>query len=134
MRSRNGNRPVLFAGIALISTLCIGADHYYIGYRLTTQNAQPVHETFSVSKAMQPCPASELSTLSLRRFPDESLKAVLEREKDTFIEYTLPDAIRIKSTARFLDSDAKTQETLTLPTQCYAVEFNDDSVTISVLK
>lgn len=134
MRSRNGNRPVLFAGIALISTLCIGADHYYIGYRLTTQNAQPVHETFSVSKAMQSCPASELSALSLRRFPDESLKAVLEREKNTFIEYALSDVTRIKSTTRLLDSDTQTQETLTLPTQCYAVEFNDDSVTISVLK
>jgi len=134
VRSRNGNRPVLYTGIALISTLCFGADHYYVGYRLTTQNSLPVHETFDISKAMRPCDGSLSRELVLLRRTQEPLKEVLERGKSTFVEYALSETGRIKSDTRSSQAQIRTQETLTLPTRCYAVEFNDESVTIALIK
>ncbi|MBN2869527.1 MAG: hypothetical protein JXK04_01065 [Campylobacterales bacterium] len=134
MRSRNGNRPILLPAIALISTLVFGADHYYIGYRLTTKNTQPLHETFTVAKAMQPCPGSPDSELTLERTGSEPLKRVLEREKTAFLDFAMSEAMRIQSDLALLGSVPRTLDTLTLPTRCYAVEFNDRFVTISPLK
>ncbi|MDD2949995.1 MAG: hypothetical protein PHU29_04340 [Sulfuricurvum sp.] len=86
MRSRNGNRPFVFTSLTLISILSYGAENYYIGYRLTTKNAQPIEETFSLSKAMQPCPKNHGSALSLQRHDDESLEMVLNRDRTLFLE------------------------------------------------
>ena len=134
MRSRNGNRPILLAGIAVAASLSFGADHYYIGYRLSTHNAQPVGETFTLSKAMLPCPGSSRSVIVFDRSPGESLQGVLEREKSPFLEYALEDAARVASSAEYRSVSHRVDDTLTLPTQCYAVEFNDGFVTIGLLK
>jgi hypothetical protein len=83
---------------------------------------------------MQPCPGSERFELMLERFPDESLEQVLKRGKSLFLDYALSDTARVKSDAVFSGSVPRTYDTLTLPTQCYAVEFNDRFVTISPLQ
>lgn len=136
MRSRNGNRPFILPGIALtlLSTLAFGADRYYIGYRLTTKNTQPICETFTVAKAMQPCSEVERGELTLARFGDEPLEKILEREKSAFLEFAMPEEMRITSDVKLLGFAPRTLDTLTLPTQCYAVEFNDRFVTIRLLK
>ena len=134
MRSRNGNCPFVFTSLALITTLIHAADHYYIGYRLTTKNAQPIEETFTLSKAMQPCPQNHGSALSLQRHGNESLETVLNHDRTLFLEYAASQDFRLKSDETLASTQLKSIQTLTLPTQCYAVEFNGDLVTITLLK
>ncbi|TDA69547.1 hypothetical protein E0765_00160 [Sulfuricurvum sp. IAE1] len=83
---------------------------------------------------MRPCDGSLSRELVLLRRTQEPLKEVLEREKSTFVEYALSETGRIKSDTRSSQAQIRTQETLTLPTRCYAVEFNDESVTIALIK
>jgi len=134
VRSRNGNRPFVFTSLAVICTLSYGADYYYIGYRLITKNIQPVDEYLTVSKAMQPCTGQTFSTLSFNRASGESLESVLQRERTRFLEFSSPEPFRLKSDLSLSGNRMQALQTLTLPTQCYAVEFNDESVTISQLK
>ena len=132
MRSRNGNCSFILSSIALITTLSYGADHYYIGYRLTTKNAQPVEEHFTISKAMQPCSKYTDFLLTLPRHSDETLETLLTREETSFIEYAAEHEIRLKSNESSSKANIQSIQTLTLPTRCYAVEFNDHFVTISL--
>lgn len=135
MRSRNGNRPFLFTYLTVITTLAFGADHYYIGYRLTAKNTQPINETLSVSKAMQPChPAKPSESITLKRFNNEKLQTLLNREQTAFLEFASFNELRVKSNDNFSVTNPQTLNSLTLPTSCYAVEFNDESVTITALK
>lgn len=83
---------------------------------------------------MRPCGVSSLQELSLERRADEPLGAVLERSKSVFLEYALAEEGRIKSDTRMSQTQLRTTETLTLPIGCYAVEFNDESVTIALIK
>ncbi|ADR34745.1 hypothetical protein Sulku_2085 [Sulfuricurvum kujiense DSM 16994] len=135
MRSRNGNFPFLFSGFTLIFTLAIKADDYYIGYRLTAKNTQAINETLSVSKAMQPCGSLDNSALLvLKHTPDETLETVLKREETTFLEFASYQELHVKSNDRFSASNVHSLNSLTLPTKCYAVEFNNESVTITATK
>ncbi|MDD5716667.1 MAG: hypothetical protein PHW64_02605 [Sulfuricurvum sp.] len=134
MRSRNGNRPFLLKSIGIISTFAFGADNYYIGYRLTAHNSQVFNETLSISKAMQPCSSQPLSSITFDRLQNESLKKVLLREETRFLQFSASQEISIKSNETITPSTMNSQQTLTLPTKCYEVEFNDRSVTITLMK
>ena len=83
---------------------------------------------------MRPCSGSPLSEITLERSVDEPLQSTLRREQTLFLEYAMEHATRIESSALFTPAASRTRDTLTLPTQCYAVEFNDDFVTISVIE
>lgn len=83
---------------------------------------------------MQPCSRASGFELTLERLNDEPLASVLQRERSTFLEFAMPEAMRIKSDVKILGSAPHTLDTLTLPTQCYAVEINDRFVTITLLK
>lgn len=133
MRSRDGNLPFLFTSLALIATLSFGTEYYYIGYRISTKNTQPYNENFSLSKAMQPCIITGTSNhpLVLKRLENESLTALLNREKNHFIEYASSAEIRIKSNDTLHQDALLALSSMTLPTQCYAVEFNNELVTIT---
>lgn len=135
MRSRNGNSPFIFTHLAIIATLCFGADNYYIGYRLTAKNTQAINEKLSISKAMQPCsPTTEFPFLVLKRYSGESLQSLLEREESAFVEFAATQELRVKSNETFSLKHSESQNSLTLPTRCYAVEFNNESVTIAATK
>ncbi|MDO9056726.1 MAG: hypothetical protein Q7U69_09285 [Sulfuricurvum sp.] len=135
MRSRNGNFPFLFTSFTLITTLCVGADNYYIGYRFTAKNTQAINETLSISKAMQPCTFHTNSPLIIfKRNLDETLESVLKREQTQFLEFAATGELRVKSNDTFSASQSQTLNSLTIPTRCYAVEFNDESVTITATK
>lgn len=135
MRSRNGNCPFVFSSLALITTLCFGADNYYIGYRFTAKNSQAINETLSISKAMKPCtPFNNSHLLILKRYQDEKLETLLEREQSAFVEFAASQELRVKSNDSFGLAQNQTLDSLTLPTRCYAVEFNNESVTISPTK
>jgi len=136
VRSRNGNRPFIFTYLTVITTLLLGADnYYYIGYRLTSKNTQPINETLLVSKAMQPCSHFHpSSTITLERNTNENLQTLLQREQTSFLEFAATNELRIKSNDTFSMTHSQTLNSLTLPTRCYAVEFNDESVTITATK
>jgi hypothetical protein len=134
VRSRNGNRPFIYAICAITATISLLADDYLIGYRLTTRNAQSVQESLAVSKAMMPCAQHQSDSLTLTREYNEPLSAVLNHNKTLFLEYASAQEMRLKSNDTLLGTDIKTLQTLTLPTRCYAVEFNNRSVTITLLK
>lgn len=91
-----------------------------------------MREELTLSKAMKPCSDTIKSSLILTRAPRESLEALLERQRSEFLEYAA--AFRLKSNQHLQNSQITSLQTLTLPTKCYAVEFNDDFVTISTLK
>jgi hypothetical protein len=110
------------------------ADDYLIGYRLTTRNAQIIDESLTVSKAMLPCPRDQKTPLLLRRENNETIERLLKREQTLFLEYASVQPIRLKSNETLNGTDIKSLQTLTLPTQCYAVEFNDRLVTITLLQ
>lgn len=135
MRSRNGNFPFLLTSLALSCTIAFGADNYYIGYRLTAKNTQAIYETLTVSKAMRPCHSENFSSvIILKRFPLESLESILKREQTAFLEFAASDELRVKSNDSVTSAQIQTLNSLTLPTKCYAVEFNDESVTITATK
>ena len=136
MRSRNGNRPFIFTTLTVITTLLVGADnYYYIGYRLTSKNTLPINETLTVSKAMQPCTLFHpSSSITLERVNNESLQTLLQREQTSFLEFAAANELHIKSNDKFSMTNSQTLNSLTLPTRCYAVEFNDESVTITATK
>jgi len=135
VRSRNGSFPFLFSGFTLIFALTIKADDYYIGYRLTAKNTQAINETLSVSKAMQACGSLDNSSiLVLKHAPDETLETVLKREETTFLEFASYQEFHIKSNDHVSVSNTQSLNSLTLPTKCYAVEFNNESVTITATK
>lgn len=135
MRSRNGNHSFLFTSLTLITTLQLYADNYYIGYRLTAKNTQAINETLSISKAMKPCgPLDNSAILVLKHKPDEKLENTLKQEENAFLEFAAYQELRIKSNDVLISSHAQTLNSLTLPTKCYAVEFNNESVTITATK
>lgn len=134
MRSRDGNRHFLYAICAVTVTLSLLADDYLIGYRLTTRNAQSIDESLTISKAMMPCPIHKAIPLILTRDNNESINTLLAREETAFLEYATAQALQLKSNETLVDTNIKSLQTLTLPTKCYAVEFNDRSVTITLLK
>jgi len=136
VRSRNGNFSFLFTSLTLITTLCVGADnYYYIGYRFTAKNTQAINETLWVSKAMQPCFSHQNApTIVFHRNSDENLESVLKREQTRFLEFAASDELRVKSNDTVERAHLQTLNSLTLPSRCYAVEFNDESVTITATK
>ena len=134
MRSRNGNRPILYAICAVTSAFSLLADDYLIGYRLTTRNAQSIQESLDISKAMMPCPQKHRSPLTLKRDNNESIETLLIRDRTAFIEYASSQVMQLKSDQTIVGTNIKSLQILTLPTRCYAVEFNDDFVTISLLE
>ena len=136
MRSRNGNRSFIFTYLTVITTLAFGADnYYYIGYRLTSKNTQAINETLTISKAMQPCVSFQPSSaITLKRTSNESLQTLLQREQSLFLEFAASNELHIKSNDTFTLTNPQTLSSLTLPTRCYAVEFNDESVTITATK
>jgi len=84
---------------------------------------------------MKPCNKfTDSPLLLLKRLPNEKLETLLEREQSAFIEFAASQELRVKSNDTLNKAQIQTLNSLTLPTRCYAVEFNDDSVTITPTK
>lgn len=109
-------------------------DDYLIGYRLKTSNASMQYENLSISKAMVPCAGKPASSIRLKRYNQESLKSVIENNEEEFLQFVIQQPIHLKSDSRITSFTHNSQEILTLPTQCYAVEFNEEFATITLLK
>lgn len=99
-----------------------------------TRNAAVHYENLSVSKSMTPCQGKRQPSLELERTPHESLQNLLIRHENTFLEYVSSQPLSLKSHQLYTSDTQVSKESLTVPTKCYAVEFNDEFVTISLLK
>jgi hypothetical protein len=109
-------------------------DAYLIGYRLTTHNSALISDRLSISKSMTPCFGEKKETLSLTRNPSQTLQSLLNMHEDEFLEFATQQPINLRSRQDISNHAQTYTETMTLPTRCYVVDFNDDLVTISLLK
>lgn len=134
MRSGTRNRPFLLTVYALISASALMGDEYLIGYRLTTQNSILISDRLSVSKSMTPCLGTKQESLSLPRQPSQTLPSLLNTHEDEFMEFATQQTIKVQSHQNISNQRQESSDSMTLPTRCYVVDFNDDSVTISLLK
>jgi len=109
-------------------------DEYLIGYRLATQNSTLISDRITVSKSMTPCHGEKKESLFLSRDFNQSLQTLLNVHEDDFIEFASQQSISLESRQNISNSAHNSTDSITLPTRCYVVDFNDDSVTISLLK
>jgi hypothetical protein len=109
-------------------------DEYLIGYRLATYNSTLISDRLSVSKSMTPCQGEKGSALFLSHKPNASLQAILETNENEFIEFATQESVKLQSRQNISIHGHASTDSMTLPTRCYVVDFNDDSVTISLLK
>jgi len=134
MRSRTRNRPLLLAAFQLISACALIGDDFLIGYRVTTKNSAVQAEKLSVSKSMTPCAGAKKATLILPRQSNELLETTLKNNEEEFFIFVTQQTLHLKSHQDIGLQAHNSTETLTLPTHCYAVEFNDDTATITLLQ
>lgn len=134
MRSGTRNRPFLLTVFTLISASALMGDEYLIGYRLTTQNSTLISDRVSISKSMTPCLGTKQESLFLPRKPSQTLQALLNSHEDEFLEFASQQPINLESHQNISNHAHISTDSMTLSTRCYVVDFNDDSVTISLLK
>lgn len=134
MRSRTRSRPLLLTILQIISASWLIGDDYLIGYRLTTSNSTLSSEKLTISKAMIPCNGNRSLPLTLEWTQKDTLPTLLQRHEEEFLEYAMRQPLHLSSNGSISPLHQNNHDTLTLPTQCYAVDFNEDFVTISLLK
>lgn len=134
MRSGTRNRSLLFTICAIINASFLWGDEYLIGYRLITHNSALISDRISVSKSMTPCHGRKQESLFLARQPNQTLQALLNTHEDEFIEFATQQSITLQSRQNISNRGHDSSDSITLPTRCYVVDFNDDLVTISLLK
>jgi hypothetical protein len=109
-------------------------DEYLIGYRLTTHNSTLISDRITVSKSMVSCVGEKKETLFLSRQANQTLQSLLITHEDEFLEFASQQPINVESTQNISNNGQNSTDSMTLPIQCYIVDFNDDSVTLSLLK
>lgn len=134
MRSGTRNRSFLLTVFTLITASASLGDEYLIGYRLTTYNSALIADRITVSKSMTPCLGEKAESLFLFRQSNQTLQLVLNRHEDEFLEFSSQQSIALKSRQNISNHAHNSSDSMTLPTRCYVIDFNDDSVTISLLK
>lgn len=134
MRNRTRNRPLLLAAFQIISTCMLMGDDFLIGYRVTTKNSTVQAEKLSVSKSMTPCIGAKKNSLTLPRESNELLETTLRHNEEEFFTFVTHQSLHLQSHQIIDEQSHNSTETLTLPTHCYAVEFNDDTATITLLQ
>lgn len=134
MRSGTRNRYFLLTVFTVITASALLGDEYLIGYRLTTYNSTLISDRINVSKSMTHCLGEKKDSLYLPRQPNQTLKSLLNTHEDEFLEFASQQSINLQSHQNISNHSHNSTDSMTLPTRCYVVDFNDDSVTISLLK
>ncbi|MFH0709459.1 MAG: hypothetical protein V2A75_04560 [Pseudomonadota bacterium] len=134
MRNRTRNRPLLFAAFQIISACTLIGDDFLIGYRVTTKNSTVQTEKLSVSKSMTPCIGIKKNSIILPRQLNDLLVTTLKNNEEDFFTFVTQQTLHLQSHQNIGIQSQNSTETLTLPTHCYAVEFNDDTATITLLQ
>ena len=133
MRSRTRSCYRLLATYQLISAFILYADDYLISYRASSLNSRLVHENLWVSKSMTPCLGNRHRSITLLRDNNNTLKTTINNHEEEFFNFLTQQPLHLKSNQHIQHDKHNSIETLTSPTQCYAVDFNDDFVTITII-
>ncbi len=83
---------------------------------------------------MTPCNGIKTVSFTLPRKLNELLETTLQENEEEFFTFATRQTFHLQSHQNIETKNQFSTETLTLPTQCYAVDFNDDFVTITLLK
>jgi hypothetical protein len=110
------------------------ADEYIISYHGTAKNAQLLNETISVSRAMTPCQGKPAANITLPFTDNETLKTVIQNNRDDFLKFMLRHDLHVKSFTSSSAEGYREITTLSMPPQCFTVIFNDNFARISALK
>lgn len=134
MRSGTRNRSFLLTVFTVITTSALLGDEYLIGYRLATHNSALVSDRITVSKSMTHCLGEKKESLYLPRQSTQTLQLLLNTHEDEFLKFASQQSINLESRQNISNHGQNSTDSMTLQTRCYVVDFNDDSVIISLLK
>ena len=136
MRSGDGNRSFLLTVCTLIFLLSpvLFAGEYFISYRYVVKDAMLFNEQLLVSPAMQPCKGIPNETLLLDNPNDATLKEIIQHNRERFITYLHHLGLQVQYRETTTNMQNSSTTVMTLPTTCFKVDFNDNSVTITPLK
>ena len=139
MRSRNGNCSFLrrYSAIILFSLLIppyIFGNEYYISYRYVVKNGVLFNQSLLISPAMQKCQGSPYKTIVLESFENKKLQEIINLNNEEFINFISSIGLQIEHTEETHNMQNSSTTVLTLKTQCFKVDFNENFVKISALK
>ena len=136
MRSGDGNRSFLLSVCTLILLLssALLADEYLISYRYVVKDAILFNEQLLISPAMQQCNGKPYKKLILDNADDATLKEILQKNNEKFIAYLHSLGLQVQHREVTTNMQNSSTTVMTLPTTCFKVDFNDNSVTITPLK
>lgn len=132
MRSRNGTRALTLGLYSLALCLPLHADAYRIGYSATVKDALLVDETLNIARAMTPCSGNLNAPLYLEHNAS-SLHELLQ-SSEAFLHYLHQHTLHVKHRDQTQNARSHSVTTLTFPTHCFEVEFNNDFAKITLIK
>ena len=134
MRSRNGNRALLFAVCAITALPLCADEQYFISYKAVVEDALLYSETLSVSRSMQPCDGMPVAHLLLESEGSSELHKILQGNYEAFLPFIQKEGLHIRHHEETVNSISRSRSVLTMPPRCFTVDFNDDLVKITALK
>ena len=137
MRSRDGDHSFTLRLCAIISLFIIPhlyADEYYISYRYVVKDAILYNESLQISRAMNKCKGSPYYPIHLDANESKNLKKIIAKNSLEFIDYLHKLGLQVEHKEKTLNYQNTSTTILTLRTQCFKVDFNDNFAKISALK
>jgi len=136
MRSRDGNRPLLFSicSIIFFHSLVLNASEYLISYRYVVKDTILYNESLHISKAMTKCEGTPYNPLLLNHKNTKNLKDILSDSQEEFIDYIHKLGLDVRHTSLTQNMQNSSTTILTLKTRCFKVEINENFAKIAPLK
>ena len=137
MRSRDGNHSFsrrLSVVFFLLLALSLSANEYLISYRYVIKDAIIYNESLTISQAMQKCKGTPYNELILENDASKDLKKIISKNSEKFINYIHKLGLSVNHSEETINAQNKSTTILTLRTQCFKVDFNDNFARISPLK
>jgi len=140
MRSRDGDQSFLLRYCSLGTFLFLSyssvlyADEYLISYRYVVKDAIVYNQSLQISPAMQKCQGSVGKSLLLDPSKKENLRDILSLNNEVFINYLHSLGLLVQHSEKTTNMQNHSLTIITMPTQCFKVDFNDTFVKISALK
>jgi hypothetical protein len=98
------------------------------------KNSLLYNEKLYVSKAMTKCQGKATRSLELERDDSKNLKQILLNNPDKFFLFLSTNGIFIENKDIIINGVDSSSTVITLKSQCFKVDFNDNFVKITPLK
>ncbi len=136
MRSRNGNHYFSrrLCSIILFYSLTLSASEYLISYRYIVKDAILYNESLMISHAMKKCSGTSYKPLQLENNGSKNLSQIITLNHEIFINYIHKLGLDVQHNEETINAQNKSTTILTLKTQCFKVDFNDNFAKITPLK